>query len=225
MKRVTLAALVLLAGIGGWIGYSKMNKAPVDMALKAEIEAIRDAFISDVRSLDFPASSPPEVIIESTPAMMTYGDEGLTAPDWDTLPAEVVTQMNNWANSADGTFTGRQYFEKTFNWFLVVHELGHYVQDVNGTGDQLSHYEREFQANQIAVAYWKRNHRSELDDYIAWVRAVLPVISAPESTTPEYYNANLYSGTNDNDFNGYFQFYFILTAYDQIDDLNLADLL
>ncbi|QZE13537.1 hypothetical protein K4L44_13270 [Halosquirtibacter laminarini] len=193
--------------------------------LKKEIETIRDPFVKKINSLGLETPNVPIVRIANTPAMITYGSEGLTVPEWKTLEEKQKTKFNNWADQAVGSFSGEQYFKKSFNWFLVIHELGHYVQDLKGTMNNMSDYKKEFQANQIAVAYWKEVDRQALDEYIVWVNAILKVIPAPKDTSESYYNANIEAETSNNDFNGYFQFYFIQQAYLKVENLKLADFL
>ena len=156
---------------------------------------------------------------------MTFDDISLTAPTWKTLNDDYKEMFNNWAENANGDFTGEQFFRKTFNWFLVIHELGHYIQFVKGTEETDDHYSSESEANNIAVSYWKINHREELDKYMIMVNDIIEILPVPEDTTAEYFNANYDNIGDKPEIYGYFQFFFIIESYNNIDSQELSSFL
>ncbi|PIE50947.1 MAG: hypothetical protein CSA38_00720 [Flavobacteriales bacterium] len=194
-------------------------------ALTAKITLIRDAFTAKLNSLGFQTPNTPKIIIKNTPAIISYGPEGLTIPNWETLGTEEKNTFNSWASQTDKGFTGEAFFKKSFNWFFVVHELGHYVQNLKGTENGPSQYQTELTANKIAIAYWKEQDLDGLNAYMDWVNAILNVIPQPNGTSQEYYNAHYIAETANINFNGYFQFYFVQQAYLDIETLKLSDFL
>ena len=63
-------------------------------------------------------------------------------------------------------YSGR-IFRENFNWFLLPHELGHYM---NYHWYQSNSWDEEIEANQIAIAYWKYKGETErLDKFLSAV--------------------------------------------------------
>jgi hypothetical protein len=189
-------------------------------ALKQEIITIRDNFISELDMLGLFTSNVPLVSIRNLSGLVTFDAVYLTVPEWKGLSTSEKDLYNSWANQAADNFTGEQFFKKTYNWFMVVNELGHYVQSITDISTNGS-YATKFEARNIAVAFWKIDNREELDSYMVMLNAVLDILPAPENTTETYYNTNFYSIVTDPVMNTYFQFLFIRNSYDNIDNLEL----
>jgi len=205
---------------------TKEENEPVinNPTLQAEIEAIRDGFITEINTLGFTTTNIPTIIIQNTPSLMSFGDDSLIAPEWETLDSNNKMLFNSWATAAEGDFTGEDFFRKTFNWFLVIHELGHYVQSVKGSETD-DFYNGEKEANDIAVAYWKNANRTELDAYKEMLENILAILPVPEDTSSQYFNANYDSLGAIPEVYGYFQFTFILQSYENMDNLELINFL
>jgi len=228
MKKVSILISTIILVALSCMSCSKNNDSFViqeNSTLKENITIIRDAFTTKLNSLGLSTTNIPAIIIQNTPAMISYGPEGLTVPDWQTLDNGPKTMFNSWTDQANGGFTGEEFFKKSFNWFFVVHELGHYVQNLKGTENGPSQYQTELTANKIAIAYWKQKDPEGLKAYMIWLNKVLQVIPVPTGTSEAYYNANYIAQTANNNFNGYFQFFFVQQACLDIDTLNLSDFL
>ena len=190
-----------------------------EQVLRTEIKKIQDNFITELNALGFNTPNVPAIKIENTPSLVFFGGTSITVPIWETLNEQNKDLFNDWAETANAGFTGEEFFRKTFNWFLVIHELGHYVQQVkNTTKDD---YGFEVEANEIAIAYWKINNREALDAYITILTQVFATLPVPQNTSRTYFNSN-YETIGDNpEVYGYFQFKFIIEAYNVIDSLEL----
>ena len=185
------------------------------------------------------------VSIETSPALIFYNEgmngraicPGVVAPAWEQATDEQRTLFNLWASNASAyalsnqsgsAFDGEHFFGETFNWFFLFHEVGHYMQFIRtvrdsapGAGDL---YFREKEANEFALAFLKNNNRPRLDAYITNLRSIFATLPPPTNTNRTFFNSDYGNLSRIPEIYGYFQFNFVLDAYDnRIDDLELSN--
>ena len=188
-----------------------------DTHLQEKVEVIVSDFVSASRDVGCHLPSVPTVEVRNTPGLIFIRDGVVTVPSWSDCGADVIRTFEEWATAACGDCTGERFFRETFNWLLIAHELGHFVQRFQGR--KLSHWDSEVDANMIAVAYWQTKGAAErLQTVIEWaerIGASLPD-PVPEGEDPvAFFNSNYAKlGQNPNAY-GYFQFSFFKEAYDR----------
>lgn len=198
--------------------------------VKEQITSIRDVFLRAVEDEGFKNPYTPQIEIILTPSLMSFlGDtsEGyLIAPSWGMAHKEMKELMNMWVQEAGSTFTGEEFFKKNFNWFLVPHELGHFIQMTQNVKnlDYNDLWEGELYANKVAVAFWlKQGMEEELKEFITETTLVMELLGSPNSTRlseKEFFNKNYIELGSDPGKYGYYQFLLYKQAWAQKDNLN-----
>ena len=180
-------------------------------------------------TVDGVASAPvpmPDVVVETSPSLIYYlstidGDSVVVVPRWEDL-REGQGLFEEWAATTGGAYDGRALFEELFNWFFVAHETGHLLQTVSEQGPE-TRWVQEIQANEIAVAHFAATEPARLDALVAALAPVLASFDVPEGAgDPEFFGRAYEAISEVPEIYGYFQFGFILDAYDRADKLDLT---
>ena len=188
--------------------------------LKVEIEEISQDFY-DLFETEVGQKMPyyPEINIQISEGLIYFSGDvqsgEVVVPIWEELDADTKALLETWVEGTD--FTAEQFFRENFNWFLIPHELGHFMQTITGT--ESNYWDDEIEANQIAIAYWKYKGETErLNKFIAVTQQVLTKMDAPEDLSKEYFNSN-YDDITDPQTYGYFQFTFYQMAMESDFDI------
>ena len=195
-------------------------------ALERRVAAVAEGFLDTAEGYASAPIPAPQIVVETTPSLIFYAgsDDGrsfVVVPRWEEL-GEGQALFESWAEATGGAYDGRAFFEETFNWFLVVHELGHHLQARSDSGPR-SRWEEELQANEIAVAYFGSTDRARLDAFMAAVAQVRDTLDVPEGAGDAAYFEREYDAIGEiPEVYGYFQFGFFLDAWSRIDELDLA---
>ena len=192
--------------------------------LKKEIETTVQSFYKTIRQKGFKTPYELTVVIKNTPQFIFFsGDaqEGeLVASIWEDLEENIKKMFNEWADGSG--FSGEEFFRLNFSWFLIPHELGHYIQEVKQS--ELNRYEAEIEANKIAVAYWnEKGDSKKVEDFIKITEHIRSKMSKPEDLSKDYFNKNYDEIASKPAVYGYFQFMFYVIAKDS--NPKLADFL
>jgi hypothetical protein len=186
------------------------------LSLKKDIEIIVQAFVSQCNAAGLETPFVPEVVIENTPQLIFYDNKVLTAPFWNDFTADQQALFVKWASDAEGDFTGEDFFKLNFNWFLVPHEMGHFVQGLQNS--KLNLWDAERNANCFAVAFWRMQNKLErLDTIYRWSQQIWNTLPnpTPAGQDPEtYFNNNYDTLGADPDAYGYYQFLFYKMAFE-----------
>lgn len=86
----------------------------------------------------------------------------------------------------------RALFDIAHQW-IFVHELGHWWQACSGANKEQSHYQVEYGANRIALAYWREVNPHIADTMRPVFQAVVdhaPNPVPPGKSVEDYFNAN-----------------------------------
>ena len=130
------------------------TNASSDTEVMAQLTALRDAFVEQIKSEGFqPSLPPPEIILGNPPPYGTYDDDKnvLVIAAWAALTPGQQSQFAGMARQGE---TGQQAFDEEVYHWVLIHELGHWWQkcEYKLSGDR---YYREYGANRIAAAYWR----------------------------------------------------------------------
>ena len=169
-------------------------------ATTARLMALRDAFVQEaVREAKSAGSTctldAPRIEITDTPSFGNYdpASNTLRVSAWWLLNADQKKLFFHLAGpNADDQAAHRVFDHGTYRW-VFVHELGHWWQACIDSAKNKSHYQREYDANRIAAAYWREHDPALLQGLAAGFTHILagapnPV---PAGETPEeYFNAN-----------------------------------
>ena len=162
----------------------------------AKLTLLRDAFVQQAKSLG-PACSldAPKIEITDVPSFGKYepASNTLQMSAWRLLDADRKRLFFHLAGpDADDEAAHRVFERGTYGW-VFVHELGHWWQACIGSAQSMTHYQREYDANRIAAAYWRDHDPGLLQGLIAGFARILAGASnpVPAGQKPEdFFNAN-----------------------------------
>jgi len=202
-------------------GEGRILRSEEAKALKEEVTDVRTSFLEKVAELGFEAPYEPEIEIRNSEGLIFF--EGgsssgrIVVPLYEKLDDDMVAFFDALAFNAD--FTGEAFFRENFNWFLIPHELFHYVQTVQGSN--LSPYQSELEANKAAVAYWKSVGETErLERFIGQSQFVLNNLREPADLSEDFINANYDNILSQPEVYGYLQFKLYQEALDSDPELS-----
>ena len=186
----TLAATPAFAAADG-------EPVPASAALRSALEAIVADFSARAYAAGLPASiAAPRIVLQTTPQLSYFTRRGVFIAEWSTLPPQGQGAFDAWAAAAGPAWTGPRLFEEMFHWFLIPHEMTHWIQSRGGTRPiDADRYASESEANRVAVAYWRRtdSDRARLDGLAAALAAIfarLPNPVPPGADAVQYFQIN-----------------------------------
>ena len=197
---------------------------------RAEVTALRDSFVQQIHAAGFTcALAPPSIVVEHTPSFGNYRNEdnSIHTPAWSQLQPQ---DLEFFARIA-GPGTTPETTEKTFNQlshrWIFIHELGHWWQNCQHAIDERSHWAVEYDADRIALAYWRQFDPSVVD---LMRGAALSVIEHAPSPVPAgkelipYFDEN-YETLGPTPAYPWFQAKMIVVSFDEKPTPNLATVL
>ncbi len=183
-------AAVLLAQPAG------RHRAPDTAATRARTTILRDVFIDHVRSAGFTCPiAAPRILVEDVPSFGRYDDatNTLHTSDWTLLRPDEKESFKQLAGPKADDEAVHEVFEKAAHGWIFAHEMGHWWQACEGYTAHHSHYQAEYGANRIALAFWR-----DLDPSVVTLMGSLfhHVVDDTPSPVPagaeveEYFNTN-----------------------------------
>ena len=136
---------------------SLMAQAPQAETL-AKTTQLRDAFVEKVHAAGFTCPiAPPKIVVEDIPSFGQYDDETniLHTSDWSLLKPEEKAFFMKLIGPNATDQSAHEAFEKAAHGWIFSHEMGHWWQACRGFIASHSHYQVEYGANRIALAYWR----------------------------------------------------------------------
>ncbi|MDD5646156.1 MAG: hypothetical protein PHW86_03195 [Candidatus Bipolaricaulis sp.] len=218
LGRLTACGLAILGLAQGAV------LLPDAAVLQASVERTVDAYVLAAAELGRNAGSPPEILVANTPQLSYYSPQTnrIVIPYW---PPQESTVAFFLALTDGDEALARELFVELFDWFLVAHELTHWLMTARGV--ETDHYTSEAMANDGAVAFYNLFPESEerflrLDALLA---AALERLAdpTPGSLDPvTYFNAFYPALTGNPRQYGYFQFRFIRDSIARRQELEFA---
>ncbi len=214
-----------------------MNQLSNDGKSSAYIEVNKNiySFLSEVQQ-EIQASSQnitlaplPTLQIENTPELMFYnpGNNQVTSPYWEGQSKESKQMFNTWVENANMHYSAEVFFKKNFNWFLVPHELGHYL-DFRRNKENRDFYGGELRANKIAITYLiKSGQETELLEFLTETDKLSHSLRfLPEGTDePAYFTKHYDALSQDPSKYGYYQFSLYRQAYNAVKEEGIKNIL
>jgi hypothetical protein len=127
---------------------------------------VRDSFLQSVHAAGFTcALAPPRIIVQHTPSFGNYNNEdnAIYTPAWSQMKPEEKAFFARIAGPNSDEATIRQSFDRLSHRWIFIHELGHWWQNCQHAMEGRSHYAVEYDADRIALAYWRQFDPSVVD--------------------------------------------------------------
>lgn len=204
--------------------------------LSREVERIIQDVYQGLSGLPTPMRTRPGVSVRLEPfiiGLMPVTDDGqqreIVLPMWSQAPQGLQQVFERWVTLAGTGQSAADYFADTFNWALVLHELGHHLMFDHLREAQLAnHAKQEEMANRFMVAWWasQPQARARLDRVGAtwealWNKLENPV---PTGVDPiEHLQRNYWRIANNPDAYGWYQYRWMAMAWQERDRLSLAE--
>ena len=165
-------------------------------ATSAKLDALRDAFVQKAKSAGSACSlGAPKIEVTVVPSFGNYDPDSntLRVSAWWLLNADQKKLFFHLAGpDSDDEAAHRVFDHGTYGW-VFVHELGHWWQACIASAQNMTHYQREYDANRIAAAYWCERDPAFLQGLTRGFTRILEKAPnpVPAGQTPEeYFNAN-----------------------------------
>lgn len=157
--------------------------------------ALRDQFIKRVHSDGFTCSTPaPAIVVDDVPSFGNYGAHNtLRTSDWTLLQPNERGLFFRLAGAGADEAAAHAAFEEGVHHWVFVHEMGHWWQDCSHAFKVSGPYENEFNANRIALAYWREVDPALAERMIALFQGMLGNAPSPVpsgQSMEEYFNKN-----------------------------------
>jgi hypothetical protein len=162
---------------------------------QSEATALRDAFVTRLHAAHFTCSLPvPAVVVEDVPSFGQYRPETniIRTSGWSLLNPQEKAMFVQLAGPGKSEGDAEELFNVAHQW-IFIHELGHWWQACTGGNDRRSHYEVEYGANRIALAYWREVNPQTAETMRPVFQAVAdhaPNPVPPGQSVEKYFNAN-----------------------------------
>ena len=161
-----------------------------------KVTALRDAFIERIHSAGFTCPiAAPAIVVEDVPSFGQYDDSTNTlhTTEWAILRPEEKALFIQLAGPGADEPAVRAVFEKAAHGWIFVHELGHWWQACRNAIVHSSHYQVEYGANRIALAYWRETDPGLVTLMMSLFHGMLdhtPSPVPPGQEIEEYFNKN-----------------------------------
>jgi hypothetical protein len=162
---------------------------------QAEAAALRDRFVTRLHNAGFTCSLPvPAIVVEDVPSFGQYRPETnvVRTSDWNLLSPQEKAMFVQLAGPGKNEIDAHNLFDVAHQW-IFIHELGHWWQACNGGNAGKSHYQVEYGANRISLAYWREVNPQVAETMKAVFQTVVdhaPSPVPPDQSVEGYFNAN-----------------------------------
>ncbi len=162
---------------------------------QTEATALRDTFRARLRDAGFHCSlAAPSVVVEDVPSFGQYRPETnvVRTSNWNLLSPAEKAMFVQLVGPGKQESDAQRLFEVAHRW-IFIHELGHWWQACSGGNAGRSHYQVEYGANRIALAYWREINPQVAETMKPVFQAVVDHATSPVPTgqsVEDYFNAN-----------------------------------
>jgi hypothetical protein len=153
-------------------------------------------FLQRVKTTGFtcPFAVPP-ILIEDVPSFGQYNEQTntLRTSDWALLQPQEKALFVQLSGPGATAIQVRQLFEVAAHRWIFIHEMGHWVQECLGAGSKRPPYHTEFDANRIALAYWREVDPAVVQTMIPVFQGVVDHMPSPVpagQSVETYFNTN-----------------------------------
>jgi hypothetical protein len=173
-----------------------VDTAAVVEATRAQMNALRDAFVKATVAAGFRCElAPPAIVVEDVPSFGQYSPEKnrLRTGAWEVMSAQGKGFFAHLAGPGANDEAARAEFEIDAHQWIFVHEMGHWWQACRGVVDHGDPYGIESGANRIAAAYWREHDPAVVTHLRAAFENVLGHAPNPVPVGQDvkaYFNAN-----------------------------------
>lgn len=221
MKKAIIACLIFLFSINAnarnnWFSlYSDAN------ALTTDANEIVQQFTTTIQKLNPSIKMHNNKAVKNTTPYLIFIDSiTVNLPLWE----EVIPQQKDFFKEvAGGENEGKEVFGLFFNGFYLVHELCHSLMASAGKNFE-NGYANEFEANKIAIMYWRAaGEKEHLDKCYTYAQKMLKTLKnpVPANEDQEKYIAAHYNELSADPYSyGYIQFSQFVKIYE---DKSLPD--
>lgn len=238
-RQLLASTLVLAPATHGFSpAWANDSSAPTaDEAATALADKVRrqiDQVFSDLSTLPTPMLTKPMVSVRFEPFLIAVDLRGggqapeLVLPTWDQLIPPYRRVFQRWMQLANTGLTAREFFEETFQWALVAHELAHVLHfNHRRTAPRLGFFGEEESANRFMVAWChaqpeQRERLDRLGRTWAALHARLPNPVPTGQVARTWFESNYERLGQDPDAYGWFQFRWMSAAWEERHQLTLA---
>lgn len=200
--------------------------------LVSNTTALIDRFISEARRCGFEPPYVPGVVVDSSPSIVSFNtrDRSVYISRWADSSGFVRELVTAWAEAGTLGLTPEEQFAEIFNSLLVPHELGHFVQIVDGRDATQDLWSAEVDANRFAIAFWsldpeeRARIQQRVENFTGFLSALPNPVPAGEDPHA-YFEANYERLSNDPMAYGWYQGAFMATAWAQRDETDFCGLI
>lgn len=170
---------------------SKVTSNPT----QTEAAALRDVFVTRLHNAGFTCPlAIPDIVVEDVPSFGQYRPETnvIRTSNWTLLSPEEKGMFVQLAGPGKTESDAHQLFDVAHQW-IFIHELGHWWQACSGGNADRSHYQVEYGANRISLAYWREVKPRVAETMKPVFQAVVDHASSPvppNQSVESYFNAN-----------------------------------
>ncbi|GAB4305504.1 MAG: hypothetical protein Kow0097_03960 [Candidatus Bipolaricaulota bacterium] len=190
-------------------------------------ENLVQSYVAWVVPIAGPLPAPPILSVRNTPNLAYFDPRSnlIVVPCWPTLTDSQQAFFLSLTASAE---EAALLFGELFNWFLIAHEMTHWLQHALDLGGDP--YTRERMANECAVAFFMESEAAEerlveLERILAYALDGLADPVPPGTDSAAYFNLHYHDLAQDPAKYGHFQFRFITDAIAHRKSFRLVDLL
>ncbi len=215
MKKIIILCIVGLA-FGSKVHAQAWFKTYSDStALLKNAEQLVQLFVSDINKINPEIRLSSHAIINTQPYLIFYDKNKVNLPLWNQLPVESKIFFETVGGNPQN---GQKIFGLFFNGFYLPHELGHALQGAKGMNIEKNRYESEYQANIIAILWWRKNgSKKNLKNCYLAAKKMMTKLKNPVpegQTMAEYFTENYWQKVSDPFVYGYMQFYQFIKIYE-----------
>lgn len=221
--RGLVASLCIFAALGSGLAQTASPSAsvpdtPAVAATRAEVIAVRDAFVARVKADGFSCPiAPPRIVVEDIPSWGNYREETntLSTSEWTLLQPREKAFFLQLAGPNATEADAKDLFDRASHRWIFVHEMGHWWQACRH--ESAKPYATEYEADRIAMAYWREADAAVVPRMMPIFHVVLDHSPNPVpggQDVEAYFNAN-YQTLGPSPAYPWFQSRMVVTAFEE----------
>lgn len=199
MKKTIITLCISLWAVQTGFAQNKLFKTfPDSTALNKTGDAFIESFVNEIHGIDTSLHlKAPKAVYNLMGPFYYYDNNTMNLPVWSLSPQWYKDFCMEMAGSPEA---GKEMFGLFFNGFYIPHELGHAIQfylhqDTSWSNYLANAYNNEYEANIIALLYWKKHGKNkELKQCYDYAKKALTRLNnpVPDSVDRKKYFAEHY---------------------------------